>query len=391
LALIIALIIFGMVVIVHEFGHMYVAKKNGVYVEEFAIGMGPKLFATKKNDTLYTIRLLPIGGYCKMLGDETESNDSRSFSSKKVHQRVAIIVAGAIMNFILAIILQFFLTPISSFSTPIVRDTVPDSPAYHAGLEKDDKILSYNGEKVISFRDLQFSILFAKDELVEIVYEKPNGEKVTKAIRPNLLHFDTNTGEEISKEDYEKLSDKEKDENVYTNYLIGFYPQTRKGFLYESTLSSETQIENAKGITTLNFGEHISYSIDAVVFNGKLVYKSLKLILSGETRLNDFMGPIGMVDMIDVTYEQTKKDGFFQVFRVMLELAILISTNLGVMNLLPIPAVDGGRLVFLVLEALRGKPIPAEKEGMVHFIGFALLMVFALVVAFNDIRRLIGS
>jgi regulator of sigma E protease len=368
-SILISILMFCLVVIVHEFGHMYAAKKNGVLVEEFAIGMGPKLFGvkSKKDDTLYTVRAIPLGGYCKMLGEDSASTDSASFTSKKVSQRMTIIAAGIFMNFVLAFVLQFILTSISVVSLPSVGVVSEGGAAEKIGLAPGDTILKYDGKNINVFYDIDYATRIAGERPAEIVYRRAGGEIITTTVTPTR----------ITEEGYER-------------FLIGFIAQSKAGPFLKFTAPDAATRERYEQMEIVSFREFFTHSTNTVLFNAKIIFYSLRLLLSGAAGVGDMMGPIGLAGEIDQTYTETIKIGFFEMLRSMLNITILLSANLAVVNALPLPAVDGGRFLFLIFEALRGKPIDPEKEGMVHLVGMALLMVLALFIAFNDVMRLIG-
>ena len=369
ISIIISVLMLCLVVIVHEFGHMYVAKKNGVLVEEFAIGMGPKIFGikSKKDETLYTVRIIPLGGYCKMLGEDSASADSASFTSKKVSQRMAIIASGIFMNFVLAFILQFILTSFSAVSLPAVGEVTPGSAAEKIGLQPGDAILKYDGKNIDVFYDIDYATRIAGARPAEIVYRKTSGDIISTTLTPTRIA-----------------------EDGYERFLIGFIAQSKAGPFLKFTAPNAEIRERYESLQIVSVKEFFSHSVNTVLFDAKIIFYSLKLLLSGSANVGDMMGPIGLAGEIDQTYTETIKIGFFEMLRSMLNITILLSANLAVVNALPLPAVDGGRFLFLIFEALRGKPIDPEKEGMVHLVGMALLMVLGLFIAFNDVMRLIA-
>lgn len=342
LKIVLALLIFSLIIVIHEMGHFLLAKKNGIYVTEFSVGMGPRLVSFVKGETRYSLKLFPFGGSCMMLGEDESSNDERSFGKKPVWGRISVIAAGPIFNFILAFILSLFIVGSIGYDSPIINQVIDGYPAQEVGMQAGDKIVKINNEKINLYREVSVYVQLNQGKTADIVYER-DGVQHSVTLVPKL---DEETG----------------------TYLFGF-----KG--------SGTRVKG-NAITT------IQYSAYEVKYWINLTFKSLGMIFEGKVTKDDVQGPVGMVNMIGQTYEDSKSDGVFYVWLNMLNISIWLSANLGVMNLLPLPALDGGRLVFLIIEAIRGKAINQEKEGMVHFVGLMLLMALMVFVMFNDIRRL---
>lgn len=339
---ILALLIFSLIIIIHELGHFLLAKKNGICVTEFSVGMGPRLVSFVRGETRYSLKLLPFGGSCMMLGEDESSDDDRAFGKKPVWARISVIAAGPIFNFILAFILSLFIVGSIGYDAPIIQEVMDGYPAQEVGMQAGDKIVRINNDKINLYREVSVYVQLNQGKTTDIVYER-DGVQHSVTLVPKL---DEETG----------------------TYLFGF-----KG--------SGTRIKG-NAITT------IKYSAYEVKYWINLTVKSLGMIFEGKVTTDDVQGPVGMVNMIGDKYEESKSDGAFYVWLNMLNISIWLSANLGVMNLLPLPALDGGRLVFLLLEAIRGKAINQEKEGMVHFIGLMLLMALMVFVMFNDIKRL---
>lgn len=407
---------FGLLVFIHEFGHLIFAKRAGMLAREFAIGFGPKIYSFTKNETVYTIRLLPIGGYVRVAGedpeiveikpghhiglefnddgkvtkiivnhkdkhplarvievervdldhdlviegyeideyeqklqfevdrnaffvmDETETQIApydRQFASKTKKQRAMQLFAGPMMNFLLAIVIFFILGFLQGVPTEksIVSNIQPDSPAEMAGLKNNDKIVSMNGESVSTW-----------DSFVSVIEEHPNESIDLKVSRDDKLVDLT-------------IVPKKVDEKGKTVGKIGV------GQGFEKSL-----------LGTIKFGFVETYHIT------KLIITNLFMLVTGQVSIDMLSGPVGIYDATD----QVVRTGFnnFLMWTAML------SINLGIINLVPLPALDGGRLLFVGIEALRGKPIDSQKEGIFHFVGFALLMLLMIVVTWNDIQRL---
>ena len=337
---ILALIIFSAIVIFHELGHFLLAKWNGIEVIEFSLGMGPRLLSHVWGDTRYSLKLLPIGGSCQMVGEEEASDSEGAFGNKSVWARIAVVVAGPVFNFILAWVLALIIVGSVGYDNTMV-DIIPDSAAAEAGMEDGDQIISINGSRTWLYREVSLYSSLHQGQTATVVFER-NGEKQTVVLTPKQ----SDTGA----------------------YLYGF--------------SRTVQREKGGALET------VGYSCAEIRYWLKATVESLKMLIGGQVGLEEMSGPVGIVSTIGDTYKESRVDGWYYVTMNMIMIAILLSVNLGVMNLLPIPALDGGRLVFLILEAIRGKAIPQEKESMVHFTGFVLLMGLMAVILFSDLHKL---
>ncbi|UOQ47841.1 RIP metalloprotease RseP [Gracilibacillus caseinilyticus] len=409
------ILMFGLLVFVHEFGHFYVAKKTGMLVREFAIGFGPKVFSIVKNETLYTIRLLPMGGYVRVAGEDPEiidikpgqhigltfNNDgevnqiivnnkakhpdafiievehidldhnltiegyeideekkysfrvnekadfimderstqiapyNRQFGSKSVGQRALQLFAGPLMNFVLTIVIFIVLANIQGVPVDDVRigSVVNDSPAQEAGLQANDTVIGIEGTSISSW-----------DEFQEIVQSSPN-----ESLEMTVLRNDEEVAVEVTPAAVETAED--------TIGQVGVTLALEKSFL-----------------------RAIPYSLEETYRWSTLILTNVTKLITGQFSIDVLSGPVGIYDATD----QVVKTGLMNF----MTWTAVLSVNLGIMNLLPLPALDGGRLIFVGLEAVRGKPIDPQKEGIVHFIGFALLMLLMIVVTWNDIQRL---
>lgn len=322
-------LVFGLLVFFHEGGHFLLARYNGITVHEFSLGMGPKIFSKKGKETLYAIRLLPIGGYVQMEGEDEASDKKGSFSKKSPLQRLSVIAAGPIMNFLLAIVLFMIIFAFVGLPTNVIGDFPTDSPAYEAGLETGDEIISIDNKKTDSW-----------DEVVKEI----SNSKETLKIKVNR------SGEIITRNIETKVENGRK--------IIGIFPKGSKNPI-----------------------KIIGYSINQV-------YKVSKAILTFFVKLpfqgmkeGDVVGPVGLVSLVGDAAQR----GFLDV----LSLASLISINLGIVNLLPIPALDGGRIIFILIEFFRGKPVDPEKEGYVHLVGFVILLSLMAFLVFKDVKELL--
>ncbi|MBQ6734777.1 MAG: site-2 protease family protein [Lachnospiraceae bacterium] len=370
ISILIFVLIFGLLVVVHEGGHFLIARANGIRVKEFMVGFGPKIFQKEKKGTLYSVRLLPFGGACIFDGmpgledEETEEDESLMptgqiaksqlteeeeealgvpFKDAKVWGRIATVFAGPLFNVLLAFVASIIVTAFSVWDYPIVTGFSEDSPAMAAGLQAGDRILSMDGERIHLSNEVRMLSQFNEGEAIRIVADR-NGEEITAEFVPNWS---------------------EEDARYYMGVYLGEYGEV-------------------KGAQILPYAFHnMSYYV-------KWTYRSLWLLVTGRLGMDALSGPVGMVQMVDETYEASSQYGASAVLLSMTELLLLLSVNLAIVNLLPIPGLDGGRLLFLFIEVVRGKPIPPEKEGYVHIAGVIALVALMVFVLFKDIVRFIG-
>lgn len=342
MGILLALLLFSFIVIVHELGHFLLAKKNGIDVSEFSLGMGPRILSFERGGTRYSWKLLPFGGSCMMGEDEIDDQSAGSFNSKSVWARISVIAAGPVFNFILAFIFAVILVAWVGYDPAVADDVIPGSAAEEAGLQKGDVIVKMNHKDINLWREVQVYNQMHQGETVTVTYER-DGKEHQVDIKPRM---DEETG----------------------MYLLG--------------LTGKAQNEKADGLKALQYGVYeVKYWICTTL-------DGLKMLVTGKVGLDQMAGPVGIVNLVDDTYEAAKPAGMAIVFLNLMNIGVLLSANLGVMNLLPIPALDGGRLVFLILEVIRGKRIAPEKEGMVHFAGFVLLFGLMILILFNDVKNL---
>lgn len=407
---------FGLLVSVHEWGHLIFAKRAGMLAREFAIGFGPKIFSFTKNETLYTIRLLPIGGYVRVAGDDPEIIDlkpghhiglefnedgkvnkiivnnkdkhpnahlieveaidldhnltidgynlgdesnlqrfsvdrkafflmderetqiapyDRQFASKTVGQRAMQLFAGPMMNFILAILIFVIIGLVQGVPADraLIGEVQPDSPAAEAGLESGDEVIQVEGSSITTWQ-----------EFTSIIQESP-GKSVDIVVKRD------------SQTESMSVTPKEVTNGEVTIGQVGVTLAFEKSFL-----------------GTFKYGFLQTYETT------KLILVNLFMLITGQLSIDMLSGPVGIYDVTD----QVVQTGFMNY----LMWTAMLSINLGIINLVPLPALDGGRLLFVGIEAVRGKPIDPQKEGIFHVIGFALLMLLMIVVTWNDIQRL---
>ena len=337
-----AILFFGLIITSHEFGHFAFAKLFGVRVNEFAIGMGPCLFKKRKGETQYSLRLFPIGGYCAMEGEDGDSEDERAFFKKKVWKRFIIVAAGAVVNLLLGLlIVTLMLTQTSLIGTPQINAFYEDATTMQYGLEPKDEILKINGRRVFSETDLAFLLSRDKDNTIDFVVRRDG-----KTQEVNGVRFATQTLEDGT------------ESMVYDFVIVGVEPSF---------------------LTVLRYGARETVSM------ARIVWISLFDLITGTYGFKDLSGPIGTVGMIAEVAQTSAKTDLTPILTIL----ALISVNIGVFNLLPLPALDGGRLFFLVIEGIFRKPIKRKYEGLVHTVGLVLLLCLMAAVSFSDILKLV--
>ena len=406
LSLLAAVLVFGLIILFHEFGHFLFAKLGGICVLEFSLGMGPRLISFKRGDTRYSLKLLPFGGSCMMLGEDedpedfgekaeqdirkksgllsTEEEDVQNVPSSEPKQDTCIleekyggqeepgndpavryapdgtpvkglafheapilarfltIAAGPVFNFILALVCGIAVAAYAGCQPPEIVQVQAGSPAAEAGLQTGDVITRMNGKRIHLYQEVAMYNTFHPGETVNLEYRR--GDETHKtAVTPA---YSEETG-------------------GYLMGISGGIPRAPKSLF-----------------------ETIQYSAYELRYMVDLTFQSLKMLVTGQVSRKDVAGPVGIVVMIDQTVEASSSYGILTVFINLANMCLILSANLGIMNLLPIPALDGGRLVFILIEAVRGKPVDPEKEGMIHMAGMAVLMTLMVLILFNDIANL---
>ncbi|MGI6364548.1 MAG: RIP metalloprotease RseP [Bacillota bacterium] len=339
MSVLVAIIVFSVIILVHELGHFLAARRVGIEVEEFSIGFGPKLAGFSAAGTQFSIRVIPMGGYVRMLGEEGEeeeanSDNPASYQNKSPLQRMAVIAAGPAMNFVLALVIFVLIFGVIggvTLNEPRIGAVLPDMPAEAAGLQAGDEIVRIDSQEMARWTDVQQYIRANPGKTLTFVVSR-QGRQLEIVVTPRM-------GEKYSE--------------------VGIAPPVGR-------LSILASIKEGF-IQTFNLTREI--------------FKSLVGIITRRVPAEDITGPIGIVYFVG----QAAKDGLINV----LYLAALISVNLGLFNLLPIPALDGSKLVFLGVELIRRRPLDPHKEGLVHLVGFALLISLMLFVMYRDIIRFI--
>lgn len=425
--IILALLIFSAIILFHELGHFLLAKKNKIVVTEFSLGMGPRLLSTEKNGTRYSLKLLPLGGSCAMLGEDMEDESKGTFNGAPVWGRIATVAAGPVFNFILAFVFAVLIVTLVGYDPAEVTQVESGSTVAEAGLQEGDIIKEYQGYHIDLARDLYLYMYLnnpQEDETIHMTVER-DGKNVELAFKPDvqvryLLGFNrkstdslevaslipgmglSETGVEPGDVITSINGTRLENSDDYTAYLAE-HPLTsepvtityeRDGLEYNAEV---TPSESRTAVLDFSYNlaytkthgfEVLKYGTLEVKYMIRSTLLSLKELLTGGLGVKDLSGPVGVVDAIGSTYEASKSEGMLTIWVNMLYMAALLSANLGVMNLLPLPALDGGRLVFLIIEAIRRKPVNRQIEGMVHFAGLMVLMLLMVVVMYNDILKI---
>lgn len=342
--IIVAIVFFGLIIGIHELGHFVSAKIFKVKVNEFSLGMGPAIFKKRKGETLYAVRCLPIGGFVSMEGEDEDSDDENAFSKKSWWKKFIIVAAGAIMNIILGFIFVIILTSMEDLiGTTQIHSFYDSATSVNYGIQAGDVIEEINGTKIFSNRDISYCMARDDDGIYDFTVKR-NGETLQI---PNVK--------------FERKTDADGNSTIIYDFII-------------------VGVEK----TPLNV---LSTSVKDTFSIARLVWLSLFDLVTGHYGLNDLSGPVGTVSIIANATSEAVSSGVG--FDVIVYIMALISINVGVFNLLPIPALDGGRLFFIIIEAIRGKPVPTKYEGIIHAIGLALLLLLMVVITFNDIKNLI--
>lgn len=342
--IIIAIIIFSFIIIFHELGHFLFAKKCNVKVNEFTLGLGPTILSWGKGETKYCLNLLPFGGSCVMEGEDEESDSDRAFSTKTLWERFQIVFAGPLFNFILAYILAVVFIAFAGVDKPVIAGVMDDYPAAEAGLQAGDTIVSLNGYNVHFYNEISiYNFIHSKGDDIKVTYLR-DGKQDSVTITPKL---DEKSG----------------------RYMLG--------------------IVNSGGREKVGPFSTIAYGAYEVKYQIYVTLESIKLLFTRQVSVEEVSGPVGVVNVISTVYDSSVADGIKYVILNLMSIMILLSANLGVMNLLPIPALDGGRILLFAIEGIRGKKMNPEIENGINLVGFGLLMLLMVVVMYNDIMKLI--
>lgn len=335
--IIIALLVLDLLIVIHELGHYVAARIFKIKVEEFAIGMGPKVLKIKGKHNLFSLRAFPIGGMTAMAGEDEDSTDPDAFCNKKAWKRFIVIIAGALMNLLLGLILTGILVlGEKALPSRTIDKFFDDAVSVTSGLQAGDELLNIDGTHISIYSDAVYAIMRNQTGDATITVRR-NGEEITL----ENVKFDTE--------------------------VVGKTKVSMRDFYF--TAEPKT------------FGNIVNHSFYGTVSLVKVVYQSIYDIARGKYSADEVSGPVGTVEVIGEAASQGLDS--------LIYLAAFITVNLGVFNLLPLPALDGGRLIFILIEMIGGKPVPKKYESMIHFIGFALLILLIILVTFNDIKSLI--
>ena len=379
ISILLTLLIFTLIVVIHEGGHFFAARKAGVTVEEFAIGMGPVLFMwMSKKNTQISVRLFPIGGFCRMYGEETTALEGEAgkavkealaaegsavpkkvgFNDVSVWKRIGIVAAGPVMNFILALVLLLALDLGFGYVDSLVSEVEAGSPAMEAGLEVGDRILGIDGKASRLFEKFSYYLAEYQGEgPVELYVRKADGTKTTLSMTPR---FD----EELER------------------YRVGFSATP----YYNVADMLEKQGANRLPAV---LGQVIGHSFRYFWYAIDMTLRSVGGLITGALGLEALSGPIGIVSVVSEAYGEGSAYGFWGVFCSMASLAMLLSANLGILNLFPIPGLDGSRIVILLIEKIRKKPLDPKVESLIYLVGFVLLIGLMVAVAVSDVMKLL--
>ena len=440
--ILIGVLLFELIIFIHEFGHFITAKKSGIKVNEFSLGMGTKIFSFGKGETKYSLRIFPIGGFCAMEGEDEESPEPRAFNNAKVWKRMIVVIAGAVMNIILGFVLMFVVVvQQDAYSSTEVQSFPATSFSSCTGLRSGDVIKEINGYGISTSMDFNYPISTAELKTVDgstlEIYKEDCGNNLYN-MAVSLVQDKNNklSDEQVSKvnellskstNEIVKARSKEDAFSVYENYYkeindvcgIKDYKvekivekETRKRytadilverngeekllknvqfFTYTTKDNSDPQVSIDFYVKPIEktFGSVISQTFKQTISTCKMIYASLGGLLTGKFGLKDMSGPIGIASAVTTVASESLSSGFMSAVNSIIYVMMIITVNLGLFNMLPFPALDGGRFVFLIIEAIRGKSVPRKVEAIVNGIGMGLLILLMILITANDIFKLI--
>lgn len=440
--ILIGVLLFELIIFIHEFGHFITAKKSGIKVNEFSLGMGPKIFSFGKGETKYSLRVFPIGGFCAMEGEDEESPEPRAFNNAKVWKRMIVIIAGAVMNIILGFVLMFVVVvQQDAYSSTEVQSFPATSFSSCTGLQSGDVIKEINGYGISTSMDFNYPISTAELKTVDgstlEIYKEDCGNNLYN-MAVNLVQDKNNklSDEQVSKvnellskstNDIVKAKSKEDAYSVYENYYKEINDACGiKDYKVEKIVEKETRNrytadilverngeekllksvqfftyttkDNSDPQVSIDFyvkpiektiGSVLSQTFKQTISTCKMIYASLGGLLTGKFGLKDMSGPIGIASAVTTVASESLSSGFMSAVNSIIYVMMIITVNLGLFNMLPFPALDGGRFVFLIIEAIRGKSVPRKVEAIVNGIGMGLLILLMILITANDIFKLI--
>lgn len=440
--ILIGVLLFELIIFIHEFGHFITAKKSGIKVNEFSLGMGPKIFSFGKGETKYSLRIFPIGGFCAMEGEDEESPEPRAFNNAKVWKRMIVVIAGAVMNIILGFVLMFVVVvQQDAYSSTEVQSFPATSFSSCTGLRSGDVIKEINGYGISTSMDFNYPISTAELKTVDgstlEIYKEDCGNNLYNMAVSLVQDKNNKLSEEqvskvnelLSKSTNEIVKAKSKEDaySIYENYYkkindacgIKDYKvekivekETRKRytadilverngeekllknvqfFTYTTKDNSDPQVSIDFYVKPIEktFGSVISQTFKQTISTCKMIYASLGGLLTGKFGLKDMSGPIGIASAVTTVASESLSSGFMSAVNSIIYVMMIITVNLGLFNMLPFPALDGGRFVFLIIEAIRGKSVTRKVEAIVNGIGMGLLILLMILITANDIFKLI--
>lgn len=438
--IIIGIILFELIIFVHEGGHFLSAKKSGVKVNEFALGMGPKIFSFTKGETTYSLRLFPIGGYCAMEGEDEDSPNPRAFNNAKIWKRMIIVIAGAVMNIILGILFMFVIVVQQDTFSSTTIDSFPETSfSANTGLHAGDTIKKVNGYDIFNFRDLTFSIATTPLNTVDGSQVTIYKEDCANALaRVYVDLFKSDLDDSTKKFLNTALSNgilqvnaatTKKDADIalakYTGELNGIVgnekydipeitvKETRQRYQADVVVERNGKLVTLENVDFYTYKSEdsdkpsvaidfylkpiekniisvVSQTFEQTVSIVRMIWGSLAGLVQGKFGWNDMSGPVGITSAISQVASQGLKDSFGAAVNNIVYMMMIISVNLGIVNMLPFPALDGGRFVFLIIEAIRKKPVPRKYESYINGAGMVILLLFMVIISVKDVLKLIG-
>ena len=430
--ILIAILLLGLIIWFHELGHFLLAKRNHIVVLEFALGMGPKILSFRRGETVYAWRILPFGGSCTMLGeDDPEAGRGKgTFAGAALWRRALVVAAGPCFNFILALIAAMIVIGAAGAVPARVTEVPADSPAAAAGLREGDMIVSFEGNGIANADELYIDNFLSGVPTDQIhLTVKRDGEKIRISYAPEteyryMLGFyfqDTTDGSGVQITQLTKGGAMREagiavgdvvtalnGQPVHSVEELWDYLDAHPldGTPVDVTLARNGHVYEAKGLVPeekqnafLGFGYNgarerqgffgwLKYSFAEVRFWIHVVFQSIRSLLNGSFSIGDMSGPVGIVTTIGDTYEAARPEGIGTTILTLINILIMLSANLGVMNLLPFPALDGGRLLLMLIEAIRRKPLDPRLESRINYVGLAVLLVFMIYVSTHDVLKL---
>lgn len=428
--ILLAVLILSIVIMFHELGHFLLAKANHIVVTEFSLGFGPRILSFQKGETRYSWKAIPFGGSCAMLGeDEADEDAPGTFNGASPLARILVVAAGPVFNFILAFLMAMILIGISGTRPALVSEVTKGSAAEAAGLQAGDEIVKYEGNGIANISEItvDMSIDGIPKDAVHLTYVR-DGKKHSVVYQPDLeeyyrMGYSYSAGDDDAAEitQLEKNMPAREAGLLVGDLIVGVNGTEIQTASDLQTYNEQHPMDGSEVTLTIRRGtrtfdvkvtpvrstvastgfvlgtQRVSTYFPKIIIDGiketgywiHVTFKSLVSLITGVFTVREMSGPVGIVSAVGSVYNQAKQYGALEIFLELLQFTILISANLGVMNLLPLPALDGGRLVFLIIEAIRRRPVNRELEGKIHFIGFAALMVLMVFVCYNDVAKLI--